>query len=76
MGKKLHSFTLLQQLLWFYKTGEEEKLEEDNQYFLRLGDFVSSDRSSYSDGGLLYIDPQRQLFEISSISANIFSCSF
>ena len=38
---------------------------------------VSSDRSSYSDGGLLYIyiDPQ-PLFEISSISANIFSFSF
>ena len=26
--------------------------------------FVSSDRSSYSDDGLLYIYPQRQLFQI------------
>ena len=33
---------------------------------------VSSDRSSYSD----IIRPQRPLFEISSISANIFSFSF
>ena len=35
--------------------------------------FVSSDRSSYSDGGLLYKDPQAAFFEILSISANIFS---
>ena len=35
--------------------------------------FVSSDRSSYSDGGLLYIYGSAQpLFEISSISANIY----
>ena len=34
--------------------------------------FVSSDRSSYSDSGLLYIQQQRPLFEILSISANIF----
>ena len=34
------------------------------------------DRSSHSDGGLLYIDPlKRPLFEISSISANILSLS-
>ena len=26
--------------------------------------FISSDRSSYSDDGLLYIYPQRQLFQI------------
>ena len=39
--------------------------------------FFCSDTSSYSDGGLLYIDPQqRPLFEILSISANIFSFSF
>ena len=35
-------------------------------------DFISSDRSSYSDGGLFkYIDPQQQ-----PLSANIFSFSF
>ena len=37
-------------------------------------DFVSSDRSSYSDGGLLYIDLQaKPLFEI---SANIYIIFF
>ena len=36
----------------------------------------SSDRSSYSDSGLLYNVRSRPLFEISSISANIFSFSF
>ena len=36
--------------------------------------FVSSDRSSYSDSVLLYIQQQqRPLFEILSISANIHS---
>ena len=35
--------------------------------------FVSSVRSSYSDGGLLYVDPRQPVFEILSISAKIFS---
>ena len=37
-------------------------------------DFISSDRSSYSDSVLLLV--RRQLFQILSISANIFSFSF
>ena len=37
--------------------------------------FISSDRSSYSDDVLLYVDPQ-PLFKIWSIYANIYSFSF
>ena len=39
----------------------------------KLSKFISSDRSSYSDSGLLYNvrSSSRPLFEISSISANI-----
>ena len=45
-------------------------------YILKMGYSVLflSVRNSYSDGGLLYID--LPLFEILSISANIFSFSF
>ena len=50
--------------------------DEDEDIVLFCISFVSSDRSSYSDGGLLYIIHPRPLFEILSISANIFSFSF
>ena len=47
-------------------------------FFLVVSFFVSFDRSSYSDGGLSYINRSaaQPLFEILSISANIFGFSF
>ena len=53
-----------------YKTSEHSTL---TLVMVMIMMFVSSDRSFYSDRGLLYI---QQLFEILSISANIFSFSF
>ena len=38
--------------------------------------FFSSGRSSYSDGDLLYIDPQQPVFEIWNIFAKIFGFYF
>ena len=64
-------------MIEFGDDGADGQVVNDNPVVASLPKnfIISSDRSSYSDSGLLY-NVRRPLFEISSISANIFSFSF